>query len=182
MGDSIARSVLGIDLAAGAKKTYACVLTSGDGALCARLVAGCDDRTLLELAQRREKVAIDAPFGWPNDFVDALNAHRASQAWPAPDDEEPEIFRASLSFRATGRVVMQTRRPLSVSTDKLGVTAMRCAFLLHRWSATETVDRTGRGKFVEVYPAGALARWGPGRIRLQGCKRGRRWMRFWAGS
>jgi hypothetical protein len=117
--------------------------------------ARSDHRTLLKLAQRREKLAIDAPFGWPN-FVDALNAHGASEAWPAPDDEEPEIFRASLSFRATDRVVMHTRRPLSVSTDKLGVTAMRGA------AASMVGDRnrrsTGRGKFVEVYSAGALAR------------------------
>lgn len=153
-------SVLGIDLAASAKKTYACVLEPADGDLRAELVGGCDDDTLLELAGGCDKVAIDAPFGWPNDFVDALNAHRAFGAWPAPDDESPEIFRASLSFRATDRVVMHTRRPLSVSTDKLGVTAMRCAFLLHRWSSAGPVDRTGRGKFVEVYPAGALVRWG----------------------
>lgn len=152
-------SVLGIDLAAGAKKTYACVLESGGSGLEAQLFRGCDDAELFKLAESREKVAIDAPFGWPNDFIDALSAHRALEAWPAPDDESPEIFRASLSFRATDRVVMHTRRPLSVSTDKLGVTAMRCAFLLHRWSTGEKVDRTGCGKFVEVYPAGALVRW-----------------------
>ena len=49
-------------------------------------------------------------------------------------------------------------RPLTMKS--LRSSAYRCAFLPHRWSATETVDRTGRGKFVEVYPAGALARWG----------------------
>jgi hypothetical protein len=154
-------SVLGIDLAAGASKTYACVLDDDDGALRAELFAGCDDDRLLALAEGREKVAIDSPFGWPRAFVDALAAHRRFEAWPAPDNGPPETFRAALSFRATDRVVMQTRRPLSVSTDKLGVTAMRCAHLLHRWSsAGEPVDRTGGGRFVEVYPAGALVRWG----------------------
>ncbi|MCU1530372.1 MAG: hypothetical protein JWP75_4135 [Frondihabitans sp.] len=155
-------TVLGIDLAAGAKSTCACVLESRESALRATVFARCDDNALLELAQGRRKVAIDAPFGWPNEFVDALNAHRSAEAWPAPEHGSPETYRASLSFRATDRVVMQTRRPLSVSTDKLGVTAMRCAFLLHRWSTGESVDRTGRGKFVEVYPAGALVRWGLG--------------------
>lgn len=154
-----AMSVLGIDLAAGAKKTYACTLA--DGALHAEIFAHCDDERLLELAKGRKKIAIDAPFGWPREFVNALNAHRQFQAWPAPDDGVPETFRAALSFRATDRVVMHTRRPLSVSTDKLGVTAMRCAYLLHRWASSgESVDRTGAGKFVEVYPAGALVRWG----------------------
>ena len=154
-------SVLGIDLAARAKKTYACALESREGMLRGELFAGCDDDSLLALAQGRAKVAIDAPFGWPREFVDALNAHRRFEPWPAPDDGLPDAFRAALSFRATDRVVMHTRRPLSVSTDKLGVTAMRCAYLLHRWSsAGEAVDRSGAQRFVEVYPAGALVRWG----------------------
>jgi hypothetical protein len=56
---------------------------------------------------------------------------------------------------------MHTRRPLSVAADKLGVTAMRCAHLLSTWAAAgSSVDRTGRGTLVEVYPAGALVRWG----------------------
>jgi hypothetical protein len=154
-------SVLGIDLAARAKKTYACALDGHEDALSAELFGECDDERLLALAEGRAKIAIDAPFGWPREFIDALNAHRRFQAWPAPDDGAPETFRAALSFRVTDRVVMHTRRPLSVSTDKLGVTAMRCAYLLHRWSAAgEAVDRTGRGQLVEVYPAGALVRWG----------------------
>ena len=154
-------SVLGIDLAARAKKTYACVLEDGAGTLAGELFAGCDDDRLLELAKGRAKVAIDAPFGWPRAFVDALNAHRRFEPWPAPDDGLPDAFRAALSFRATDRVVMHTRRPLSVSTDKLGATAMRCAYLLQRWSsAGEAVDRAGVQRFVEVYPAAALVRWG----------------------
>lgn len=153
--------VLGIDLAAGAKKTYACALEDEDGALRAELFAGCADEQLLALAEGKQKVAIDAPFGWPRAFVDALDAHRRFEAWPAPDDGPPEAFRAALSFRVTDRVVMHTRRPLSVSTDKLGVTAMRCAHLLHRWAAAgESIDRAGGGRFVEVYPAAALVRWG----------------------
>jgi hypothetical protein len=154
-------TVLGIDLAAGAPKTYACLLEPSDDQLHARITAGCGDEDLREMAQGCAKVAIDAPFGWPDPFVDALVAHRVADAWPAPDDEPPEVFRASLSFRTTDRVTMHTRRPLSVSTDRLGVTAMRCAHLLRRWSAEgETVDRTGRSRFVEVYPAAALVRWG----------------------
>jgi Protein of unknown function (DUF429)/Restriction Endonuclease associating with ARP len=154
-------SVLGIDLAASPKKTYACVLEMQAGTLRAELFAACDDDRLLALADGSQKVGIDAPFGWPREFVNALDAHRRFEAWPAPDDGPPETFRAALSFRATDRVTMHTRRPLSVSTDKLGVTAMRCAHLLQRWSASgERIDRSGRARFVEVYPAGALVRWG----------------------
>lgn len=153
-------SVLGIDLAAGRDKTYACALNARSGRLVAEVFERCDDRALLELARGRKKVAIDAPFGWPNEFVDALVAHRTGGPWPEHDEDAPETLRAALRFRETDRVVMDTRRPLSVSTDKLGVTAMRCAALLHRWSLEEDVDRSGRGKFVEVYPAAALVRWG----------------------
>lgn len=152
--------VLGIDLAASDKKTYACVLEGTSGALVATLYGSCDDDCLRELAQGQAKVAIDAPFGWPSGFVDALIAHRTNKPWPAPAEERPEAFRESLRFRATDRVTMQTRQPLSVSTDRIGVTAMRCALLLHRWSQDKPIDRTGAGRFVEVYPAGALRRWG----------------------
>lgn len=153
-------SVLGIDLAAEPKKTYACVLEARDRALHAAIHRSCDDERLIELAAGKEKVGIDAPFGWPRPFVEALVAHRDREAWPAPATD-PKAFRRTLSFRATDLHIMQTRRPLSVSTDKLGVTAMRCAHLLHRWvAAGETVDRSGGGTFVEVYPAAALARWG----------------------
>jgi hypothetical protein len=153
--------VLGIDLAAAPKRTYACTLDEHGGALRAEVHAACDDDALRTLAAGRGKVAIDAPFGWPRAFVDALDAHRRFEAWPAPDDEPPETFRTELSYRATDRVTMRTRRPLSVSTDRIGVTAMRCAHLLHRWARDgERVDRTGAGRFVEVYPAAALIRWG----------------------
>jgi hypothetical protein len=62
-------SVLGIDLAASPKKTYACSLDSQAGTLRAELFAACDDDRLLALAEGREKVGVDAPFGWPRDFV-----------------------------------------------------------------------------------------------------------------
>lgn len=55
--------------------------------------------------------------------------------------------------------------PLSVSTDRLGATAMHCAVLLSR---LKRVDRTGRtGPVAEVYPAAALHRW---RLPSQGYK------------
>jgi predicted RNase H-like nuclease len=50
--------------------------------------------------------------------------------------------------------------PLSVSTDRIGVAAMRCARLLDSLAAQGTpVDRAGSGRVVEVYPAAALHVW-----------------------
>jgi predicted nuclease with RNAse H fold len=148
--------VLGIDLAAQAKKTYACVLEHRDGKLEARLHGGCGDDELIKLAKGCVKVGIDAPFGWPDEFVSAVTAHRDRLPWPAPPDPDTSVFRRLLSLRLTDRIVTDTRRPLSVSTDRIGVTAMRCAHLLSRWQVR---NRAGTGRFVEVYPAAALARW-----------------------
>lgn len=148
--------VLGIDLAASPKNTAACLL---DG-LAATLHDGCDDDALVALAKQCDKVAIDAPFGWPDPFVTAVVAHRDGRVWPTPPDTPTEDHRAALSYRLTDRIVMATRRPLSVSSDRIGVTAMRCAHLLQLFAEGEPVDRTGKGRFVEVYPAAALARWG----------------------
>lgn len=113
--------------------------------------------SFFELVERTDKVGIDAPFGWPEEFVSFVAGHHRMEPWPGADAADPDSFRSLLSFRETDRRVRSVRRPLSVSTDKIGVTAMRCAALLH---AIGEVDRAGLGKVVEVYPAAALARWG----------------------
>lgn len=154
-------STLGVDLAASPDRTWACTLEeTEDGAICATLHARCDDEELLARSVGRTRVGIDAPFGWPSAFVEALAAHQAGQPWPALDDDDPKRFRDGLRFRRTDRVAAHTRQPLSVSTDRLGVTAMRCAHLLRRLADDgEPIDRTGAGRVLEVYPAGALRRW-----------------------
>jgi hypothetical protein len=67
-----------------------------------------------------------------------------------------------LSFRATDHYVWQQTKkwPLSVSTDRIGITAFRAARLFSRIGTTSPIDRSGKGKFIEVYPAAALRRWG----------------------
>jgi hypothetical protein len=53
------------------------------------------------------------------------------------------------------------RWPLSVSTDRLGVTALRGAGLLRRLAAAGfPVDRAAEGRLFEVYPGGSLRLWG----------------------
>jgi hypothetical protein len=111
-------------------------------------------------------VGIDAPFAWPTEFVDAVAAHRARGEWPVDYKHE------RLIFRATDRFVRDElgRRPLSVSTDRIGVTAMRCARLLADVGEERgrRLDLTGRDRVVEVYPGAALAVWIPGAHRYRG--------------
>ncbi|MGH2955669.1 MAG: DUF429 domain-containing protein, partial [Solirubrobacterales bacterium] len=148
----------------------------GRGAV-SELRSGLDDGELLELIGDAEKVAIDAPFGWPDDFVEAVTAHREHAGWPG-NAEDQDIYRFRLSFRLTDRNLIErgTRRPLSVSTDLIGVVAMRCAYLLDRLAARgEPVDRAGSGKVVETYPAPALSSWGISAVgyKARGASEGR---------
>ena len=71
-------------------------------------------------------------------------------------------WRRDLSYRETDRRVhaITGRWPLSVATDRLGVTALRCAGLVARLGAAGVnADRSGWGGIVEVYPAGSLKLW-----------------------
>ena len=72
-------------------------------------------------------------------------------------------------WRATDRWVRQCfgRWPLSVSTDRIGVAALRTAYLLDALEAGGVpIDRTGvTGPIVEVYPAAARRVWGLGSVR-----------------
>jgi predicted nuclease with RNAse H fold len=154
---------LGIDLAAQPANTSVCAIDWGPSApVLSDLRAGLNDEDLLEAISEADKVGIDAPFGWPDDFVDAVVAHRDRAGWPG-SAEDQDLYRFHLSFRATDRRLIEhgARRPLSVSTDLIGVVAMRCAYLLDRLAARgEPVDRAGSGKVIEAYPAPALSAWG----------------------
>jgi hypothetical protein len=68
-----------------------------------------------------------------------------------------------MAYRETDRAARELtgRWPLSVSTDRLGLTAMRCAGLLSKLAADGVeIDRTGAGKVVEIYPGASLRLWG----------------------
>ena len=67
---------------------------------------------------------------------------------------------AQLRMRATDQWVHQRtgRWPLSVSTDRIAIPALRAARVLS--DMPEARDRSGSGPVVEVYPAAALRIWG----------------------
>jgi predicted nuclease with RNAse H fold len=154
---------LGIDLAAQPANTSACAIDWAEVTpRITELGSGLDDEALLEAIAAADKVGIDAPFGWPDEFVDAVVAHRDGAPWPGRAEDQ-DVYRFHLSFRETDRHLIERggRRPLSVSTDLIGVVAMRCANLLDRLAERgEPVDRAGTGKVIEAYPAPALTTWG----------------------
>jgi predicted nuclease with RNAse H fold len=142
---------LGVDLASKPAGTAACLISWEPGeAVIEYLDAGVDDDELLRLADRAKNVGIDVPFGWPDAFVDSVSAHRDRSSWPS-------VSQRQLRYRRTDLFVWQTtgRPPLSVSSDLLAIPAFRLASHLARWNA----DRTGEGKYVEVYPRAARNRW-----------------------
>ena len=143
---------LGVDFAAQPKTTAVCVIRwfRGRGQV-EVLEAGVADERLRELAGDADRVGLDVPFGWPDAFVESIAAHRDSRPWPGYASRQ-------LRFRRTDLFVQERigTWPLSVSTDRIGVAAFRAAALLSEWR----VDRSGRGKFVEVYPRAARRRFG----------------------
>ena len=153
----------GVDLAAEPKGTALAVIDWSAGH--ARLVdlqVGVADGAIVEVANQVEKMGIDCAFGWPVEFVDFVVQHSDFES-PQQGVDGGMDWRRRLAFRETDRFVRErTKRwPLSVSTDRLGLTAMRCAGLLARIHASGVpVDRAGFGAVVEVYPGATLRLWG----------------------
>jgi predicted nuclease with RNAse H fold len=158
---------LGVDLASAATNTAACVLDwdRSRPRLLSMIGRDVDDTTIVELARGANVTGIDAPFGWPRPFVDAIAAYAAGTRWPR---QKPE----GLWLRRTDEraiAVAGGRAPLSVSSDRIARPAERAARLLTLLgSDDQAVARDGSDGVIEVYPAGALRCWG---IRSDGYKR-----------
>ena len=156
---------LGIDLAAAPARTAGCAISWRDGAARGEVYPPpLDDDELLCLMRDADRVGIDCPLGWPVEFVDAMAAHRNGGAWPGRGATDPIAYRRRLVYRRTDEITAASgTRPLSVSTDRIGVVALRCALLIDAFeppSPTNGPDRSGAGVVVEVYPAAAMRRWG----------------------
>lgn len=173
-GDAV---TVGIDLAASARRTAVCrvVWPAGDGGdgPSPEFLAPEGDAELLALVRGADKTGLDCPLGWPSGFVATVRAHHRGTRLPPAErfaeraDGRPGLD--ALRFRLTDDLTWKatsTRPPLSVSTDLLGVVALRAAYLLDALDAAGVaVPRDGSGPVAEVYPAAALRRWG---IRLTG--------------
>ncbi len=154
----------GIDLAAQPAKTGAVLVDwSSEPPTVVRAWRKATDEQILTLCQevagQQGRVGIDCPLGWPRPFVDFVGAHAANRPLTTT-----ELGTQSLRLRATDIAVMQRRLgrpPLSVSTNMLGVTALRAARLLAELRERGMpVDQAGRGTVCEVYPAASRSAWG----------------------
>jgi predicted nuclease with RNAse H fold len=153
---------VGVDLAAQPKHTAVAVIEWEPGrARVAEIELPADDDAVLRQSQRADKVGIDCPLGWPEPFVEFLCAHRLNAHQTPAGDPRREAWR-SLAYRRTDERVRTVAGlvPLSVATDRIGLTAMRAArlqaLLAHRG---HDVQRSGTGLIVEVYPAAGLKLW-----------------------
>jgi len=154
--------VAGIDLAAEPKGTaLALIEWNNNQAKLQELFLGVDDAQIVEAAKSANKIGIDCAFGWPVEFFEFLTQHMNPNQKPKGIDGAMD-WRRTLSYRETDREVRKItgRWPLSVSTDRLGLTAMRNAGLLARFQeAGVNVDRSGEGTACEVYPGATLRLW-----------------------
>ena len=149
---------LGVDLASAAEKTAWCLLEwKGSAASVVDLQLGADDEQLVEAAATADHVGVDAPLGWPKAFVEMLQQAPRPMTWPGERD--------ALRYRATDHFVKQVTGlwPLSVSSDLIGVVAMRCRGLMAR------LQEVGK-PCLEVYPAAALHQWGIAARGYKGAK------------
>lgn len=154
--------IAGLDLAAEAKSTAMALIEWGNES--AELVAlelGVSDSRVVEAAADFEKLGIDCALGWPAAFAEFLQSlGRENEEAPFSADKD---FRRQLAYRETDRNLhrLTGKWPLSVSTDRLGLTAIRAAGILSQLSSSGfDVDRAGTGLVVEVYPGATLRTWG----------------------
>jgi predicted nuclease with RNAse H fold len=154
---------VGVDLAAEPAKTAVARIEWSSGTASVRDVrTGADDSQIIEAIAEADRSGVDCPFGWPEPFIDFVSAHRTGNV-VAPEGVAGLAWRRKLAYRTTDEVVRKIigRPPLSVSADRIGHTAMRCAHLLAQLAERgQPIDRRGGGAVVEVYPAASLRQWG----------------------
>jgi predicted nuclease with RNAse H fold len=148
---------VGIDFASKPKNTAICVIAwTDDVAQVESARSNVTDDDILALTTHVDRLGIDIPLGWPEAFAKAVELHVTTHAWPSDyEHDQNERYR----FRRTDlwlRDQLGLPLPLSVSTDRIAIPAMRAAALLATM-APSALD--GSGFVVEVYPAAALRQW-----------------------
>jgi len=153
----------GVDLAAEPQGTALAVIEWSSGsAKVINLQLGVTDEPIVQVSSQVAKLGIDCALGWPQEFVNFM-VQQADVNLSGHSFDGGMDWRRTLAYRETDRNVREQtgRWPLSVSTDRLGLTAMRCSGLLSRLKAEGVViDRSGTGLVAEVYPGASLRLWG----------------------
>lgn len=174
----------GVDLASRPAATAVCAVAWGGGrAAITRLDLGADDDSIVEGCAGADRIGVDVPLGWPLAFARAVAGHARHGSWPAGYHHSTAV---DYRYRRTDLWLWRTLRmppPLSVSTDRIALPAMRAAALVPRlWGAAGSGAGAGRepldgsGLVVEAYPAAALRLWGlPSRMYKGAKNAGTRW-------
>ena len=119
----------GVDLAAEPKGTALAVVdwTAGTAKVL-DVQLSVTDEPIVKIASQVDKLGIDCALGWPQEFVNFV-AQLSDATLSLHNFDGGREWRRSLAYRETDRHVREVtgRWPLSVSTDRLGLTAMRCA-------------------------------------------------------
>ena len=152
-----ARSVVGVDFATSPKKTWGAFGEVNDAGRLRihELRGGLTDKDLIAVSEEGHRViALDVPFGWPDQFVSFVSHHHQGR-------QPPTVASDDFQLRVTDRIILQRlrKRPLSVSTDKLGVMAHRATNLLRSFTTCDVLPLWSEGNrtvVIEVYPAATL--------------------------
>ena len=159
-----------------AKTAMAVLRWSVAGAAVQSLVLDVDDAAITNAATDADKLGIDCPLGWPDDFLLFLQEHHAGHV-VAPQEVAGRDWRRKLAYRATDRAVRERTglTPLSVAADRIGLTAMRAAGILSRLAAEgRPVDRSGQWNCRRGLPRGISSVLGPPLSCVQGREAARR--------
>jgi predicted nuclease with RNAse H fold len=143
---------LGLDMASQPKETALCWIDWDEKhATASAPITHCTDERIDEEIADAQAVGVDAPFGWPLPFIDGVS-NWTHLHWN-------NVVRDSLRLRETDREIKDKTKltPLSVSSDRIALPAMRTMALLRRHGV---VDNSGDNRFYEVYPAATLKQWG----------------------
>ena len=149
--------VVGVDLASQPKKSSLCVITWDEQPRVVELARPADDDLIVAQAATADATGLDCPLGWPSKFIETVRRHHDGRS-VADVDATPRDLR----LRTTDQWIRANhvpRDPLSVSTDRLGIVALRGIKILER-IAGPGADRSGALAIYETYPGGSLAKWG----------------------
>lgn len=72
----------GVDLATEPERTALAVLEwTTSGASVRSLMLDVDDDAIVEVTRRVAALGLDCPLGWPDDFLEFVQAHHAGTSW-----------------------------------------------------------------------------------------------------